>query len=396
MSSPGSCTHLLPASPSLPPLPHLLCSFLKLCSSREELSHLPHGPKLVLATLPSLEAGFSRRVQLLLPLLLLLLPPPPGWAEDLAKLLLLPPPHNTPPQNQLRVCLPLLVRRNLFADWAEDPRNAVVFVTAAEEGTLGARVQALASGTQQPGQPPPTVTMLRAHRVPLEGQELEEHLAAQAAAAEATAAAQAAETAAAAAQQAVAAAEAAAAADGGLLSPRASRAVPRVNSVAIGHLRSGRGSGGAPGEVVAADGQPVEEQREAAATAACLVEGFEVPKVGRGLGCCSAPSCLHSAPVLCSREVPQLSVIRKSCCGPLFCSCCRALPLPCFPLRTSGNTQPGTSTEHPWIIPTLRWRPKVSAALCYPPPPPPPPRCAAPLWRVVPHRLRIIMACVRA
>ena len=31
-----------------------------------------------------------------------------------------------------------------------------------------------------------------------------------------------------------------------------------------------------------------------------------------------------------------------------------------------------------------------------PPPPPPPPRCAAPLWRVVPHRLRIIMACVRA
>ncbi|PSC73960.1 cleavage and polyadenylation specificity factor subunit 2 [Micractinium conductrix] len=201
--------------------------FLKLCSSREELSHLPHGPKLVLATLPSLEAGFSR---------------------------------------------------NLFADWAEDPRNAVVFVTAAEEGTLGARVQALASGTQQPGQPPPTVTMLRAHRVPLEGQELEEHLAAQAAAAEATAAAQAAETAAAAAQQAVAAAEAAAAADGGLLSPRASRAVPRVNSVAIGHLRSGRGSGGAPGEVVAADGQPVEEQREAAATAACLVEGFEVPK----------------------------------------------------------------------------------------------------------------------
>lgn len=32
-------------------------SFLKLCGSREELAHLPHGPKLVLASMPSLEAG---------------------------------------------------------------------------------------------------------------------------------------------------------------------------------------------------------------------------------------------------------------------------------------------------------------------------------------------------
>lgn len=270
--------------------------FLKLCGSREELTHLPHGPKLVLASMPSLEAGYSR---------------------------------------------------NLFADWAEDPRNAIIFVMSAAEGTLGERVQQLAGsggsggsggggvaagqaklpqgrqqrgeqqqqagraqglpagaplpgvraqrqqqGQQQVQQPqqqhdgpePPRVQMVRYRRVPLEGKELEAHLAAQAkAAAEAAAAAAARDM-----EVEAAAAAAVAAADaqgsssrpgsprsGGMLSPRASGAVPRVNSRAIGHLKS---SGGVV-EVVGADGVPVEELREEAVAApACLVEGFEVPR----------------------------------------------------------------------------------------------------------------------
>lgn len=218
---------------------------MKLCSSREELARLPHGPKLVLASLPSLEAGFSRQ---------------------------------------------------LFMDWAENPRNAVVFVTPAEEGTLAERVQQLAAEEpqaqaqeQQQGKrdrrEAPSMQLVRSHRVALEGQELEERLAAQQAQQEAAAAA------AEAAQQqrmevdaAAAAAEAAAgggAGGSGLLSPRASGAVPRVSSLAIGHLHSRKGFASVLGEVVGADGLPVEDFQEptAAAAEACLVEGFVVPQV---------------------------------------------------------------------------------------------------------------------
>lgn len=246
--------------------------------------------------------------------------------------------------------LPHWRSRNLFADWAEDPRNAIIFVTTADEGTLAERVQQLAGSgggpgpgsaapghappqqqrqqpvkkqqratqaqglppgapvpgaphaqqpaarqqeqqgqQQQEGQEAPRIQMVRYHRVPLEGQELEEHLQAQAEAAAAAAAEAAARD-----MEVEAAAAAAAAAagggsgpasprSGGILSPRASGAVPRVNSLAIGHLKS---SGGV-GEVVAADGAPVEGLREeAVAAAACLVEGFEAPRVRRALGEC--------------------------------------------------------------------------------------------------------------
>lgn len=54
-------------------------------TSREELQRLPQGPKVVLATLPSLEAGPARR---------------------------------------------------LFAEWAGGRRNAVVFVTQPEVGVF--------------------------------------------------------------------------------------------------------------------------------------------------------------------------------------------------------------------------------------------------------------------
>lgn len=35
---------------------------MKVCHTREELARLPQGPKLVLATLPSLTAGMSREL----------------------------------------------------------------------------------------------------------------------------------------------------------------------------------------------------------------------------------------------------------------------------------------------------------------------------------------------
>lgn len=34
--------------------------YMKLCHTREELARLPQGPKVVLATLPSLQAGMAR------------------------------------------------------------------------------------------------------------------------------------------------------------------------------------------------------------------------------------------------------------------------------------------------------------------------------------------------
>lgn len=57
------------------------CRYLKLCHTREELGRLPQGPKLVLATLPSLQAGMAR---------------------------------------------------DLFVEWAADPRNLILFTQAAE------------------------------------------------------------------------------------------------------------------------------------------------------------------------------------------------------------------------------------------------------------------------
>ena len=228
--------------------------------------------------------------------------------------------------------------RQLFLEWAGDGRNAVVFATAPPPGSLAERVLQLgaqaaqAQAQQQPGRPPgqaqqlaatPTLRLLRSYRVPLQGRELEEHLAAAAAAqAEAEARALAEQQAAEAAAQAAAAAAAAAeqqqmavdgggaaggadsggrgTAGGGLLSPRATPGVPRVNSLAIGHLRSG-GGGGARGQVVGADGLPVEGFQEAAATAACLVEGFEVPKArleskGSLLLGCQCRGCLRRLP----------------------------------------------------------------------------------------------------
>jgi Beta-Casp domain len=38
------------------------CRFLKLCHSREDVAHLPQGPKVVLCTLPDLEAGIARQI----------------------------------------------------------------------------------------------------------------------------------------------------------------------------------------------------------------------------------------------------------------------------------------------------------------------------------------------
>lgn len=185
--------------------------------------------------------------------------------------------------------------RQLFIDWAGNPRNAVVFVAAAEEGTLAEHVQQLAAAAQQQAQQQaqgaPTMQLVRSRRVPLEGQELEDHLAAQQAEQEAAAAAAAAAQAAEERRQMAvdAAAAAAAKADGGgggLMSPRASGSVPRANSLAIGHLHSRRGAAAVVGQVLAPDGQPVEQLRGPSSTAAeaCLVEGFEVPRVSE-VGC---------------------------------------------------------------------------------------------------------------
>ena len=55
--------------------------YMKLCHTREELARLPQGPKLVLATLPSLQAGMAR---------------------------------------------------DLFMEWAPDPKNLVLFTQQAE------------------------------------------------------------------------------------------------------------------------------------------------------------------------------------------------------------------------------------------------------------------------
>lgn len=91
--------------------------YLKLCHTREELGRLPQGPKLVLATLPSLQAGMARE---------------------------------------------------LFVEWAADPRNLILFTQAAEAGSLGAQLQA----HSLKGPSPLTLQLLVSKRVPLEGAEL--------------------------------------------------------------------------------------------------------------------------------------------------------------------------------------------------------------------------------
>ncbi|KAL0041377.1 hypothetical protein WJX79_001220 [Trebouxia sp. C0005] len=91
--------------------------YVKLCHTREELGRLPQGPKLVLATLPSLQAGMAR---------------------------------------------------DLFLEWAADPKNLILFTQQAEAGSLGAKLQA----HSLKGPSPLTLQLPISKRVPLEGAEL--------------------------------------------------------------------------------------------------------------------------------------------------------------------------------------------------------------------------------
>eukprot|EP00887_Chlorella_sp_A99_P003905 scaffold11.g3905.t1 len=206
----------------------LVKSYLKLCSSREELGRLPQGPKLVLATCPSLEAGLSCQ---------------------------------------------------LFAEWAGDPRNALVFVLPPPDGTLAATVlreagsaAAAQQAQQAAGDGVPRVRVTLSRRVPLEGEELQEYLEEQRRQQEAREV----EAEMAGGSGMEVDGGAAAAGELGPSSPRAAAAaVTRANSRAIGHLTRGAAGGG---EVVAADGLPVATAQEAVDTAACLIEGFSVPQ----------------------------------------------------------------------------------------------------------------------
>ena len=74
--------HIVSVSSSLP-----VSRYLKLCHTREELARLSQGPKLVMATLPSLQAGMAR---------------------------------------------------DLFVEWAADPKNLILFTQQAEVHFLAA------------------------------------------------------------------------------------------------------------------------------------------------------------------------------------------------------------------------------------------------------------------
>eukprot|EP00850_Spirogloea_muscicola_P008938 SM000049S16709 [mRNA] locus=s49:243078:248533:+ [translate_table: standard] len=90
--------------------------YLKLCHTREELEVLGAGPKVVLASLASLEAGYSRQ---------------------------------------------------LFVEWASHPANLVLFTEHGQMGSLASLLQS---------QPPPKAVRLAVSRkVPLEGEELQLH-----------------------------------------------------------------------------------------------------------------------------------------------------------------------------------------------------------------------------
>jgi cleavage and polyadenylation specificity factor subunit 2 len=94
--------------------------FLTLCHSMDELNALPAGPKVVLASFGSLEAGPAR---------------------------------------------------HLFARWAEDKKNLVVLTSQPEPGSLTEHVALLDSKAASKKK----VTMVLAKRVPLEGAELEDY-----------------------------------------------------------------------------------------------------------------------------------------------------------------------------------------------------------------------------
>eukprot|EP00850_Spirogloea_muscicola_P007711 SM000039S14541 [mRNA] locus=s39:747754:753165:+ [translate_table: standard] len=90
--------------------------YLKLCHTREELEALGAGPKVVLASLANLEAGYSRQ---------------------------------------------------LFVEWASHPANLVLFTEHGQMGSLASLLQS---------QPPPKAVRLAVSRkVPLEGEELQRH-----------------------------------------------------------------------------------------------------------------------------------------------------------------------------------------------------------------------------
>jgi len=93
--------------------------FLTLCHSIDELKSLPAGPKVVLASFGSLEAGPAR---------------------------------------------------HLFAQWAENANNLVILTGTPEPGSLSEQVMHMSSNAATKKK----VTMKLAHRVPLEGDELAE------------------------------------------------------------------------------------------------------------------------------------------------------------------------------------------------------------------------------
>ncbi|KAK9822093.1 hypothetical protein WJX74_006421 [Apatococcus lobatus] len=105
-----------------------MCRHVRTCHTRHDVGMLNKdrggGPKVVLATLASLEAGLARQ---------------------------------------------------LFIEWARDPKNLIVFPLQAQEGSVAAQVQA----HEQEGSGKLILRMSTGRWVPLEGAELEAHLQAQ-------------------------------------------------------------------------------------------------------------------------------------------------------------------------------------------------------------------------
>ncbi|KAL3683878.1 hypothetical protein R1sor_001900 [Riccia sorocarpa] len=90
--------------------------YLRLCHTRKDLDDLPAGPKVVFASMASLEGGFARE---------------------------------------------------LFVEWATDPNNLVLFTERGQVGTLSRKLQA---------EPPPKVVKVTlSKKVPLTGEELKAH-----------------------------------------------------------------------------------------------------------------------------------------------------------------------------------------------------------------------------
>lgn len=91
-----------------------LLKYLKLCHDRKEFDELPSGPKVVFASMASLEGGFAR---------------------------------------------------DLFVEWATDSRNLVLFTERGQMGTLAKKLQA------EP--PPKIVKVTMSKKIPLTGEELQ-------------------------------------------------------------------------------------------------------------------------------------------------------------------------------------------------------------------------------